>query len=130
MSSTFILSIKIIGESDVVDKKFCFIDLILLKSQLYASPNVSVVFCTNRDSSPIDFYKVTLAGEGLRRRMINLRSDKMAMPVAAAVDMPVAAARSFLFSTHGSVVGNLLNSIVFKIGLVSFLPSVRSFARS
>ena len=64
------------------------------------------------------------------RRMINLRSDKMAMPVAAAVDMPVAAARSFLFSTHGSVVGNLLNSIVFKIGLVSFLPFVRSFARS
>ena len=62
--------------------------------------------------------------------MINLRSDKMAMPVAAAVDMPVAAARSFLFSTHGSVVGNLLNSIVFKIGLVSFLPFVRSFARS
>ena len=72
---------------------------------------------------------MTLAEEGLRR-MINLRSDKMAMPVAAAVDMPVAAARSFLFSTHGSVVGNLLNSIVFKIGLVSFLPSVRSFARS
>ena len=45
MSSTFILSIKIIGESDVVDKQFCFIDLILLKSQLYASPNVSVVYC-------------------------------------------------------------------------------------
>ena len=83
----------------------------------------------NRDSSPTDLYKVTLAGEGLRRT-INLRSDKMAMPVAAAVDMPVAAARSFLFSTHGSVVGNLLNSIVFKIGLVSFLPFVRSFARS
>ena len=93
------------------------------------SPNTVAVKQVCRDSSPTDLYKVTLAGEGLRR-MINLRSDKMAMPVAAAVDMSVAAARSFLFSTHGSVVGNLLNSIVFKIGLVSFLPSVRSFARS
>ena len=86
------------------------------------SPNTVAVKQVCRDSSPTDLYKVTLAGEGLRR-MINLRSDKMAMPV-------VAAARSFLFSTHGSVVGNLLNSIVFKIGLVSFLPFVRSFARS
>ena len=62
------------------------------------------------------------------RRRINLRSDKMAMPVAAAVDMPVAAARSFLFSTRGSVVGNLLNSSVQDWSC--FLPSVRPFFRA
>ena len=62
------------------------------------------------------------------RRMINLRSDKMAMPVAAVVDMPVAAARSFLFSTRGSVVGNLLNSSVQDWSC--FLPSVRPFFRA
>ena len=88
---------------------------------------MSVLYCTNRDSSSSNLYKVTLAGEGLRR-MINLRSDKMAMPVAPAVDMPVAAARSFLFSTRGSVVGNLLNSSVQDWSC--FLPSVRPFFRA
>jgi hypothetical protein len=84
----------------------------------------------HRYSSPHDLYKVTLAG-GLRM-MINLRSDKMAVPVAAAVDMPVAAARSFLFSARESVVGNLLNSSVqdWSCFLPSVRPSVRSFARS
>ena len=52
----------------------------------------------------------------------------MAMPVAPAVDMPVAAARSFLFSTRGSVVGNLLNSSVQDWSC--FLPSVRPFFRA
>lgn len=75
----------------------------------------------HRYSSPHDLYKVTLAG-GLRM-MINFRSDKMAVPVAAAVDMPVAAARSFLFSARESVVGNLLNSSVQDWSC--FLPSVR-----
>lgn len=60
--------------------------------------------------------------------MINLRSDKMAVPVAAAVDMPVAVAGSFLFSTRGSVVGNLLKD--WSCFLPSDHPSVRSFARS
>ena len=55
----------------------------------------------------------------------------MAMPVAAAVDMPVAAARSFLFSTRGSVVGNLLNSSVSRLVLFpSFRPSVLSRVRT
>ena len=40
--------------------EFCFMNF-FLKLQLYASPNVSVVCCTNRDSSPRDLYKMTLS---------------------------------------------------------------------